>query len=151
MDWTWDLTVLYKDFDDPRIEADFARLKELCAQARETLNREDPDARAKLEACAGQQEELSRLSSALGEFAYLTLATDATNEKAQNLMDRLEIFSVQLELLSSALTRYIGGVENLDAVIGESESLKKVAFFLRRSRETCLAAVRAKKLIEINE
>ena len=25
MDWTWDLTVLYKDFDDPKIEEDFAK------------------------------------------------------------------------------------------------------------------------------
>ena len=101
MDWTWDLTVLYKDFDDPKIEADFDRLKELCKEAEDTLKREDLDARTMLETCALQQEELSRLSASLGEFAYLTLATDATNEKAQNLMDRLEIFSVQLELLTS--------------------------------------------------
>ena len=136
MDWTWDLTVLYKDFDDPRIEADFARLKALCQEAQDTLKREDLDACAKLEACAGQQEEISRLSSAIGEFAGLTLATDANNERAQNLMDRLEIFSVQLELLSSALTRYIGGVDDLDALIENSEKLQKIAFFLRRSKES---------------
>ncbi len=135
MDWTWDLTVLYKDFDDPKIEADFDRLKELCAQAQAELKREDLDARAMLETCVGQQEELSRLSSALGEFASLTLSTDAHHEKAQNLMDRLEIFSVQLELLSSALTRYIGGVKNLDALIRESEQLWKVDFYLRRCKE----------------
>ena len=136
MDWTWDLTVLYKDFDDPQIEEDFSRLKALCEKAQETLQREDLDARAKLEACADTQEDLSRLNSSLGEFAYLTLATDATNEKAQNLMDRLEIFSVQLSLLSSALTRYIGGVENLEALIQSSEKLQKIAFFLRRSKES---------------
>ncbi len=136
MDWTWDLTVLYKDFDDPKIEADFARLKELCEKAQGTLKREDLDARAKLEACANEQEELSRLSSALGEFAYLTLATDATNEKAQNLMDRLEFFSVQLDLLSSALTRYIGGIENLEGLIESSETLQKIAFFLRHAKES---------------
>lgn len=136
MDWTWDLTVLYQDFDDPKIEEDFSRLKALCEKAQETLQREDLDSRAKLEACADQQEELSRLHASLGEFAYLTLATDANNEKAQNLMDRMEIFSVQMELLSSALTRYIGGIENLDALIEGSEKLQKIAFFLRRGKES---------------
>lgn len=136
MDWTWDLTVLYQDFDDPKIEADFARLKELCKAAEDTLKREDLDARTMLETCALQQEELSRLSASLGEFAYLTLATDATNEKAQNLMDWLEIFSVQLELLSSALTRYVGGVKDLEGLIDSSEELQKIAFFLRRSKES---------------
>ena len=136
MDWTWDLSVLYRDFDDPKIEEDFARLKELSETARDTLQREDLDPRAMLETCVSQQEELSRLSASLGEFAYLTLATEATNERAQNLMDRLEIFSVQLELLSSRLTRYIGGVENLDQLIQESEALRKVDFFLRRARES---------------
>ena len=136
MDWTWDLTVLYKDFDDPKIEEDFSRLKALCEKAQETLNRKDLDACAKLEACADQQEEMSRLDAALGEFAYLTLATDANNEKAQNLMDRMEIFSVQLSLLSSALTRYVGSIENLEALIERSEKLQKIAFFLRRGKES---------------
>ncbi len=136
MDWTWDLTVLYKDFDDPNIEADFIRLKELCAEAKAALESGDTDAKALLEACVARSEEISRLASGLGSFASLSLATDANNEKAQNLMDRLEIFDVQLSLLSSALTRYIGGIDGLETLIAESEALQKVAFFLRRSKES---------------
>ena len=30
MDWTWDLSVLYTDFNDPQIEKDFSSLKEIC-------------------------------------------------------------------------------------------------------------------------
>ena len=135
MDWTWDLTVLYKDFDDPRIEQDFNRLKALCAEAKETL-RGNLDEKTMLETCVDQNEEISRLISSLAEFASLTLATEAQNERAQQLMDKLEMFSVQLELMSSELERCIGGVEDLEKLISESEKLQKVDFFLRRSKES---------------
>ena len=63
MDWTWDLTVLYKDFDDPKIEEDFASLQRLCGEAKEMLQGETQTA---LENAADAMEEISRLSSALG-------------------------------------------------------------------------------------
>ena len=132
MDWTWDLTVLYKDFDDPKIEEDFASLQRLCGEAKEMLQGETQTA---LENAADAMEEISRLSSALGSFAGLTLAADANNEQAQQLMDRLEIFSVQMELLFSDLERYIGSVDDLDALIEKSEKLRKIDFFLRKSKE----------------
>ena len=136
MDWTWDLTVLYKDFDDPKIEQDFNQLKALCETAKAQMTRTDLSQREMLEASVAQSEEISRLISGLGEFASLTLATEAQNERAQQLMDQLEMFSVQLELLNSELVRSIGGVEDLEKLISESEALQKVAFYLRRSKES---------------
>lgn len=135
MDWTWDLTVLYQDCNDPKIEEDFNRLKALCEEAHLRMEAPDPDEESMLTACVESSEEISRLFSNLTEFANLTLATDANNEPAQQLMDRLEVFSVQLSLLSSALTRYAGGVKDLDALIEKNETLKKVDFFLRKARE----------------
>ncbi len=135
MDWTWDLTVLYKDFNDPRIEQDFDRLKALCEEAKKQMARTDVDEKAMLEACVEHSEEISRLISGLGEFASLTLATNAQNEQAQVLMDKLEMFSVQLSLLESQLVRYIGRVEDLEQLIAGSEKLQKVDFYLRRSKE----------------
>ena len=79
MDWTWDLTVLYKDFNDPKIEQDFNQLKTLCEEAKQQLARTDISQRKMLEVCVEQSEEISRLISGLGEFASLTLATDANN------------------------------------------------------------------------
>ncbi len=136
MDWTWDLTVLYKDFDDPKIERDFNQLKALCEEAKRQMARTDVDEKTMLEACVENSEEISRLMSGLGEFASLTLATDAQNEQAQVLMDKLEMFSVQLSLLESQLVRYIGGVDDLEQLIAESEKLQKVDFYLRRSKES---------------
>ena len=135
MDWTWDLSVLYKGFDDPKIERDFDALKKLCAEAQAAFDEKDAQPRAFLEESVKRSEEISRLFSSLTSFASLTLAADASNEKAQQLMDQLEMFSVQLSLLSSALERYIGKLDNLEDLIAESAALQSVDFFLRKSKE----------------
>ncbi len=133
MDWTWDLSVLYRDFDDPKIEEDFAALKEISENAKNMMT---GDPKTALENMTDAFEEISRLSSSLGSFANLTLATDATHKAAQQMMDRLMVFSVQLSLLSSAFTRYVGGIENLEEIIAGSEKLQKVAFSLRLEQKT---------------
>lgn len=132
MDWTWDLSVLYRGFDDPKIEQDFSALSALCEKCRGLLT---GDPLTALESMTDAMEEISHLSSTLGSFASLTLATDATNEAAQQLMDRLMVFSVQLSMLSSAYTRYIGSLEDLEALIQKSEKLQSVAYSLRRAKE----------------
>ncbi len=134
MDYTWDLTVLYQDFNDPKIESDFDRLKTLCQEARAMLDGKELDHRAMLEKSMDYLEEIESLISSLASFANLSLATDAENEPAQQLMDRLEMFFVQVSLLSSALTRYIGGVDELEDLIAQSEKLKRVDFFLRKAK-----------------
>ena len=132
MDWTWDLTVLYRDLDDPRIKEDFDRLQALCESAGSLF---EGDPRQALENVCDAMEEIHRLTDSLASYASLTLATDATNEKAQQLMDQIMVFSVQLSLLSSRMVRFVGQIENLDALILSSEKLQKVDFFLRRSKE----------------
>ena len=134
MDYTWDLSVLYQDFNDPRIETDFDELKAICQETRALLEKEGGDTKAVLEACGDRMEDISRLITCLSGFANLSLATDAGNEAAQQLMDRLQVFFVQVSLLSSALTRYIGKVDDLEKLIAESPKLQKVDFALRRRK-----------------
>ncbi|MDD6683678.1 MAG: M3 family oligoendopeptidase [Clostridiales bacterium] len=133
MNWTWDLSVLYSDFNDPQIEKDFSSLKEICENMKNMMQ---GDALTALENMADAFEEMNRLSSKLGSFANLTLSTDASNEPAQQMMDRLMVFSVQLSLLSSAFTRYLGGIDNLEELIEKSEKLQKIAFYLRQTKES---------------
>ena len=132
MESTWDLSVLYRGFDDPEIEKDFARLKECCGQMKAVFAGDPLPA---LENAVDIMEEIYRLSSSLGSFAGLTLAADAACEPAQQLMDRLMVFSVQISLVSSEMTRYIGALQDLESLIAGSEKLRRVDFMLRRSRE----------------
>ena len=132
MEWTWDLSVLYHDFNDPKIEKDFSALQQLCADARNLLG-DDP--LSSLEKMTDAFEEIMRLSDALSSMAFLSLATQAQNEQAQQLLDKLMAYSVQLSLLSSVYTRYIGSIDNLEELIEKSEKLQNVAFSLRRQKE----------------
>lgn len=139
MNDTWDLSVFYRDFDDPQIEADFARIGELIPAMQQLLQSEG-DPAALLTAYADREQELETLLGKLNSFASLTLATDASNARAMQLNDRVMQQSVPISLLSSAHSRYLGGMsaEALEEVIGGSERLQAIAFYLRRQREAAL-------------
>jgi len=132
----WDLSVLYKGFDDERIEADFAACADLIAQMTGVIN-EGLSARETLVKEADIIETLENTFGRIGLFAELTLATDATNEAAMLMLDRQMQMSVQLSLAASGVTRYIGsiGSEELEKLIASDDKLKSIAFYLRSSLE----------------
>lgn len=132
MNWTWDLSVLYRDFSDPQIAADFDALKQLTQQANTFLQ---GDSLTALEKMTDALEKISDLSSRLFSFASLTLSTDASNEEAQQLMDQLMRFYVQVSLLNSAYTRYLGKLDNLPELIERSEKLRSVSFSLYQAQK----------------
>ena len=136
MNGKWDLSVFYNGFDDPRIEGDFARIDALIPQMKGLLAG-GGDAVAVLTQFADLEEELSTLFDKLSSFASLTLATEASNASAMQLMDRVMQLSVSAELLGSAFSRYLGAMpaEALEAAIASSDKLQAIAFYLRRSRD----------------
>lgn len=131
----WDLSVLYKGFDDPQIEKDFEKVNALTSEIQALLNTPG-NVLETLEKCVDLFEE-SRLTAKYGEFASLTLATDATNEQAMQLMDRAMQQSIEASMASSAFSRYLGELsdEELNRAIAQSEKLDDVAFALRETRE----------------
>ncbi len=133
MNWTWDLSILYQDFNDPAIDADYAQLQKTVENARGMMQ---GDPQTALENMSDALEEIRLLSSRLSSFASLTLATDASNEQAQQLMDKMMNYFVQISLLESSFERYLGGIENLDALIQQSTKLQKTRFVLERAKKS---------------
>ncbi len=134
VDYTWDLSIFYQGFDDPAIEKDLNSIKELIAKGNELLLAGE-DQLSTLEKIVDVYESIATLSENLSCFANLTLAADASNEQAAQLMDRLMQLSVEVELLNSAYIRYLDSVNDLNALISSSEKLRKVDFSLLRSKE----------------
>ncbi len=132
MSRTWDLSVLYKGFDDEAITHDFDELKSLVKNAKDLMQGDEQTA---LEKMADVHEKISFLASRLFSFASLTLATDASNEEAQQMMDQLMRFSVEISLLNSDYVRYLGKIDHLDELIEKSEKLQSIAFSLRQNQE----------------
>lgn len=86
MKTNWDLTVFYKDFDDPEFKDDLARLpKEIdaftCAIAAPA-----EDEVEKLVSLVHQEEALSNLFERLSLMIGLTLSVDANNKAANAAM-----------------------------------------------------------------
>ncbi len=78
---------------------------------------------------------LSALSDRLFSFCGLTQAVDASNTEAMKYADMLDVIANESVMVSSAITRYIGQLPNLEELIASSEKLQRVAFSLREAAE----------------
>ena len=132
---TWDLSFLYKSFEDEAFQADLARLPEAITELKAILDSDLP-VQEKLEKLMDADEALSLLMDRLFNFAGLTLATDANNGTAQQYEDKLSVISNDATLVGSAITRFVGSIENLEEIIAASEKLQPVAFALREMKQS---------------
>ena len=135
MKTNWDLTVFYKDFDDPEFKNDLARLpKEIDAFTAAIAAPAEDEVR-KLVSLVHQEEALSKLFERLSLMIGLTLSVDANNKAANAAMAPLMRAVMGSSLASNAFSRYLASLENLDAIIDADDELKARAFALREAAE----------------
>ena len=127
---TWDLSVFYTGFDDPALRADIEAIKAAVSGAEAMLAVEE-SAKDKLEKFIDLEETVTKLLGSAFAYAQLTLEADNANEEALRVVDELSQLMVDVKLMNSRLTRYVGNVENLEDVIASSEKLTANAFILR--------------------
>ncbi len=128
---TWDLTKLYASFDDPAFLSDVEELKTLADAAVERARAMDVTVPA-LEDAIQTADRLATLATKTMSFAQLTLAADANCEPAMAAYARLLPVMNRLEETTSALSAKLGGCEDLDALIAQSDLLTQHAFLLRK-------------------
>ncbi len=131
---TWDLTKLYASFDAPEFAADMKELKELADEAVEQARGMAIGVPA-LEEAIRLSERVATLATKTMSFAQLTLAADANCEPAMAAYARLLPVMNRLEEASSALSAKLGTVEDLDALIAQSELLTAHAFLLKKYKQ----------------
>ena len=131
----WDLTPLYQSFDDPAFAADMAALPGLIAELNGAIAEELP-AVEKLEKLTDLQMSINAKMERLFLLCELTLSADATNATAMLHTDKLYVLSNDCSLADSAVTRYIGSLDNLEDCIAQSEKLQAIAFALREEQES---------------
>ena len=132
---TWDLTKLYASFDAPEFAADMEELRELADEAVEQARGMEISVPA-LEEAIRLSERVATLATKTMSFAQLTLAADANCEPAMAVYARLLPVMNRLEEASSALSAKLGTVEDLDALIAQSELLTAHAFLLKKYKES---------------
>ena len=135
MKTNWDLTVFYKDFDDPEFKDDLARLPKEIDAFTAAIAAPAEDEVEKLVSLVHQEEALSNLFERLSLMIELTLSVDANNKAANAAMAPLMRAVMGSSLVSNAFSRYLASLENLDAIIDADDELKARAFALREAAE----------------
>lgn len=135
MKTNWDLTVFYKDFDDPEFKDDLARLpKEIDAFTAAIAAPAEDEVR-KLVSLVHQEEALSCLFERLSMMIELNFAVDADNKPANAALAPLMRAYMDSSLAANAFSRYLASLDNLDAIIDADDELKARAFALREAAE----------------
>lgn len=135
MKTNWDLTVFYKDFDDPEFKDDLARLPKEIDAFTAAIAAPAEDEVEKLVSLVHQEEALSNLFERLSLMIGLTLSVDANNKAANAAMAPLMRAVMGSSLASNAFSRYLASLENLDAIIDADDELKARAFALCEAAE----------------
>ena len=131
----WDLSYLYKGFDDGALKKDLASLPLEVERLKALLSDDSLSPVDCLERFLDENEKLSARVDGLANFIMCTLAVDATNADACAANDQLEVAFTSLELLSSAVTRYVAGLPDLEGIIASSPKLQEVSFALREMKD----------------
>ena len=126
----WDLSVLYKSFEDAKFQKDMASLEPMIKALDETINSE-LDELVLLETAVTQLTQLVDLFTQLMCYTQLTLSVEAQNEAAAKAYDKLMQPYMALQQTVSAFSRHLGTVDHLEELIGRSLILKANDFMLR--------------------
>ncbi|MBQ3078554.1 MAG: M3 family oligoendopeptidase [Clostridia bacterium] len=134
-DATWDLSVFYKGFDDPAFRADIDSVSGILSEIGTALDADMNDVQ-KLEKLIALDEKLVNVISSAFGFVQLTLSVESENMEALKYLDELSNMMVGVQLVVSRITRYVGGIENLNDVIHTSELLSKHRFIIEEMKES---------------
>ena len=133
----WDLSKLYSGFNDERLLADTATAMEKLAALRTSIAALPSDNAAEnLAKVVSDLQEVTTLQIKVGSFTFLTLAVDANNEEARAYQGRVIDMNIESAQVNSALSRYLGSVEDLDALISGNALLEEHAFILKEMQES---------------
>lgn len=129
----WDLTPIYAGFDDPTYEKDVARVGQMMDEIEKIL--QNASGEDFLHALVEKYESASSLLSRVRSLGSLTLSTDAKNKEALGQQDRAMKLGMRMQQIGSAVTAYIGALDNLEEEIAADAFLGERAYFLRSQKE----------------
>ncbi len=137
MDYNWNLDTIYTSFDSTEYQEDVALIQSLTIK----LNTE-------CDAWQGSHNPLQILESILADFmklyetlytvvgfASLKFTVNTSDSEAITHYEKGEQMITELTKPDVKFTRFLGSLDNLDALIEQSELLKAHQFYLSRQKE----------------
>jgi pepF/M3 family oligoendopeptidase len=138
MNLRWSLDALYPSFDSEQWKKDWEAfsqgIQQLQNWTKENLSGTE-NAAGKMETYINTLTSTYQVFSRLMAFAELTASTDAKNEKALQMIDRLQEKSVELVEPGVLFQKWLGKLANLDEIIASSSLLEEHRFYLTEIAE----------------
>ncbi len=129
----WSLDAFYHGTDDPALTRDLARLEELIGQFKETvaaLSMED--VRNSLRKTVGIEEEMSVLARKLGGYFSLRRSAHSPDTEGAKYSTKLQNLMTSRTKESVVFQKFIGSIEDIDAVISGDELLEAYRFHFKQ-------------------
>lgn len=138
MELRWSLDSLYTSFESEDFQKDMSQcmdmIKTIATWAENNLQ-DKALPKEKLEYYINMTTELEFKYGRLMSFANLSLSVDAKNEKALQVIERLQNSHTELTKPKVNFMSWLGSLENLDDIISSSELLKEHNFYLSEIAE----------------
>ena len=132
MNEVWNLDRMYSGFDDPKYLADFEAFKRKIAEFidfTETLGTVEP--LYGLRTGIRLQEELDRVSDALGSYPQLRAAADAKDVEAISQSGRIMAVYSNMAGASAVFRQWVCGIPNLLEMVSGDDFLKDYQFLFQ--------------------
>lgn len=153
---TWDLTLLYSAFDDPKLLADQNRLEglmDILSGLTAAFAENNTSVKESLMAYYELTEQISSLVDELYTYASLTYAVDTKNTDALKLIEKVEAYLPTLTVCNVQYQKWLGRQKDIEAIIDGDSDLApyrfkilsekdKASYILSDSEEALLAELR---------
>lgn len=139
MEGRWDLSSLYRGFDDPAFEQDIRRLDEMmdayiCQVAQLREKGEGLTAQS-LSSLMEQEEAMWVVGADLHKFTSMTQEADAGDGRAANAMGRLKKLYGKIAGATAQVRRWISQLELTDEDYSQYPTLADYRFYLAEAKE----------------
>lgn len=136
MNREWDLSPIYKDFDDPKYAEDCDKLTKTVEEYnRFAASMDEADRGAVIHQALALQEQLVLLAMPLLEYASLRCSVNTSDGKAIDAANKVEKLLSDSSAADAAVQAYIGRTEDLDQLIEADDFLKDYTFLLHEKKE----------------
>lgn len=138
MDMRWSLDALYTSLDSAECQEDLKKwdqeMSKLKAWSQENFQNQE-NAAAKMETYITMLTSVLQTQSRLYNYAELVASVDAKNDKAIQMIERIQDKGVELVEPGVLFQKWLGTLGNLDSLIASSKLLEEHRFFLTETAE----------------
>lgn len=134
----WNLDRLYTSFESEELAKDLdtleAAILEMTTFCKDSFGSGKPAAKTLL-TYNRRMDELESLMALIGNYGHLNYAVDTMNRDAIRLIGRIEAMKPRLAPVYAAYSRWLAGIDGLEALLGTIPELEPYRFAILETRQ----------------